>query len=146
MVERPPSGLLSLVLLPEPCLSRVGSHTCATKVWALPLCCSPCPGKMPVYLGERSWDPWDVVMTPPAGAAPSLGWRSLWDFPVWSSVKFIQGELDCKFPNSTATRPWTQPRSVDAAEQTTDLSLSPEPAQLSAGRSGSAPWPWHVYP
>lgn len=32
--------------------------------------------------------------------------------------------LPINFSNSAATRPWPQPRSVGAAEQTTDLSLS----------------------
>lgn len=82
------------------------------------------PGEPPVHPGQMKWDHWGLVLMLSARATPSLGWHSGWDFSVVSSVEFLQGELGCKFFQLHSPWPWPQPRSADAAEQTTDLSPS----------------------
>lgn len=82
------------------------------------------PGEPPVRPGQMKRDHWGVVLMLPARAAPSLGWHSGWDFPVVSSVEFLQGEPGYKFFQLRSPWPWPQARSADAAEQTTDLSPS----------------------
>lgn len=46
--------------------------------------------------------------------------------------------MTVNFSNSAATRPWPQPRPVDAAEQTTDLSLGKSLSQHSCQWGGVA--------